>query len=142
MTMRDMRIGLIGAGFMGRAHSAAYATMQMHVWPPHATPRLVAIADENAALAKTGAERFGYSSWTQDWRELVARPDIDIVDVCTPPNSHREIALEAIRNRKHLLVEKPIAMNSREALEMLQAAEGGGVKHLVGFSYRRTPAVL
>ena len=142
MTMRDMRIGLIGAGFMGRAHSAAYATMQMHVWPPCATPRLVAIADENAALAKTGAERFGYSSWTQDWRELIARPDIDIVDVCTPPDSHREIALEAIRHRKHVLVEKPIAMNSREALEMLQAAEAAGVKHLVGFSYRRTPAVL
>ena len=127
---------------MGKADSAAYATMQMHVWSPQGIPRLVAIADENENLAKIGAERLGYPSWTKDWRELVARPDIDVVDICAPPNSHRVIALEAVRNRKHVLVEKPIAMSSAEALEMLRAADAAGVKHLIGFSYRRTPAVL
>ena len=127
---------------MGKAHSAAYATMKMHVWPPKAAPRLVALADEIEEVAKNGAERFGFPNWTTDWRELVARSDVDIVDICTPPVSHHQIALEAIRNGKHVLVEKPIAMNSEEAGDMWRAAERAGVKHLVGFSYRRTPAVL
>ena len=139
---RRLGIGLIGAGFMGKAHSAAYATMQMHVWPPKSSPNLVALADENEEAARSGAERFGFADWTTDWRTLVARSDVDIVDICTPPVSHHQIAMEAIRHGKHVLVEKPIAMTSEEAREMWQAAERAGVKHLVGFSYRRTPAVL
>ena len=142
MTNRTLGIGLIGAGFMGKAHSAAYATMQMHVWPAPARPNLACLADENPEAARTGAERFGFASFTSDWRALIARPDIDVVDICTPPNSHLKIALEAIRAGKHVLVEKPIAMNSEEARQMWRAAERAGVKNLVGFSYRRTPAVL
>jgi predicted dehydrogenase len=142
MNNRTLGIGLIGAGFMGKAHSAAYATMQMHVWPAPAQPKLTCLADENLEAARIGAERFGFASFTSDWRALIARPDVDIVDICTPPNSHLEIALEAIRAGKHVLVEKPLAMNSEEARRMWQAAERAGVKNLVGFSYRRTPAVL
>jgi predicted dehydrogenase len=142
MTTRKIGVGLIGAGFMGKAHSTAYATRQMHVWPAPAQPRLVCLADENPEAARSGAERFGFANFTSDWRELIARPDIEVVDICTPPDSHLEIALEAIRAGKHVLVEKPIAMNSGEARQMWQAAERAGVKNLVGFSYRRTPAVL
>ena len=142
MAKQTLGIGLIGAGFMGKAHSAAYATMQMHVWPAPARPKLTCLADENPEAARAGAERFGFASFTSDWRALIARPDVDIVDICTPPNSHLEIALEAIRAGKHVLVEKPLAMNSEEARRMWQAAERAGVKNLVGFSYRRTPAVL
>ena len=140
--MMRLRIGLIGAGFMGKAHSAAYATMQMHVWPPAAVPELAVVADQDAAAAASGAARFGFRELTDDWRELVRRDDIDVIDICTPPDSHREIALEAIRHGKHVLVEKPIALNGEEAREMFEAAEAARVKHLVGFSYRRTPAVL
>jgi predicted dehydrogenase len=142
MSKRTLGVGLIGAGFMGKAHSAAYATMQMHVWPAPAQPQLVCLADENPEAARDGAERFGFANFTSDWRALIARPDVDVVDICTPPNSHLEIALAAIRAGKHVLVEKPIAMNSEEARQMWQAAERAGVKNLVGFSYRRTPAVL
>ena len=88
MTKRTLGIGLIGAGFMGKAHSAAYATMQMHVWPAPARPKLTCLADENPEAARAGAERFGFASFTSDWRALIARPDVDIVDICTPPNSH------------------------------------------------------
>jgi predicted dehydrogenase len=140
--MTRLRIGLIGAGFMGKAHSAAYATMQMHVWPPAAVPELAVVADQDAAAAASGAARFGFRESTGDWRELVRRDDIDVIDISTPPDSHREIALEAIRHGKHVLVEKPIALNGEEAREMFEAAEAARVKHLVGFSYRRTPAVF
>jgi len=142
MASRTLGVGLIGAGFMGKAHSSAYATMQMHVWPAPAMPRLVCIADENPEAARSGAERFGFSAWTADWRALIARQDIDVVDICTPPVSHLEIALEAISAGKHVLVEKPIAMNSGEAYQIWQAASRAGVRNLVGYSYRRTPAVL
>ena len=85
-------------------------------------PELAVIADQDAAAAASGAARFGFREWTDDWRELVRRDDIDVIDICTPPDSHREIALEAIRHGKHVLVEKPIAMNSEEAREMFEAA--------------------
>src|SRR5689334_16959166 len=117
MSVPTLGIGLIGAGFMGKAHSAAYATMPMHVWPAPALPRLVCLADENPDAARDGAARFGFAEWTSDWRALVARRDVDVVDICTPPDSHREIALEAIRAGKHVLIEKPIAMNSEEAFD-------------------------
>jgi predicted dehydrogenase len=142
MASPSLGVGLIGAGFMGKAHSAAYATMHMHVWPAPARPRLACLADADPATARDGADRFGFASWTADWHELIARSDIDVVDICTPPDSHLEIALAAIAAGKHVLVEKPIAMNSAEAARMVEAAEKAGVKTLVGFSYRRTPAVL
>lgn len=142
MVNRTIGIGLIGAGFMGKAHSAAYATMSMHVSPAPARPRLVSLADANPTAARDGAERFGFASWTADWRELIARPDVEVVDICTPPDSHHEIAMAAIAAGKHVLIEKPIAMNAVEAREMVAAAEEAGIKTLVGYSYRRTPAVL
>lgn len=137
---QPLNVGLIGCGFMGRTHSNAYRK----VWNFFKLPRrpvLKAICDNNADKAKAFAETWGYESVETDYRKLLARKDIDIVDICVPNNMHKEIAIAAAEAGKIILCEKPLALNTAEGLEMVAAVEKAGVPNLVSFNYRRVPAV-
>ena len=139
---RKLNVGLIGAGFMGKAHSLAYAAMPMFFWPAPCIPVRKKIADQTADLAKDAALRYGFEESTDDWREIVNDPTIDVVDISTPNNLHAEIAIAAARAGKHILCEKPIAATTSDAAAMLAAVRAAGVKHQLAFNYRRVPAVV
>ena len=139
--MKTVKVGVVGAGFMGKAHSLAYAAMPMFFWPAPALPERALIAEVSDELAEEAAARFGYARWTSDWREVVADPEIDLVDIATPNDSHPEIAIAAAQAGKHVLCEKPLARSAAEARAMRDAVVAAGVVHMVAFNYRRTPAV-
>ncbi|WP_134698692.1 Gfo/Idh/MocA family protein [Ammoniphilus sp. YIM 78166] len=139
--MKKMNIGMIGAGFMGKAHALSYAAMPMFFWPAPAIPVRKMVADVNEKAAKDAAERLGFESYTSDWRKMIENPDIDLIDIVTPNDSHAEIAIAAARAGKHIICEKPLARDAAEAKTMLDAVKASGVKHMVAFNYRRTPAV-
>lgn len=138
--MKELRIGMIGYGFMGKAHSNAYA-QACHFFPSEYKPVLKALCARNAEKAAKFAATWGYESIETDWRKLLARDDIDAVDICTPNNIHKEIAIEAAKAGKMILCEKPLAMNAEEGEEMCQAVEKAGVPNMVWYNYRRIPAV-
>jgi len=141
MERKPLNIGMIGYGFMGRAHSNAYAKVN-HFFPELAfRPVRKAVCARNRDRAEAFADAWGYELVETDWRKLVERPDIDAVDICSPNNTHREIALAAAQNGKMILCEKPLAMNAAEAEEMVQAVEAAGVHNTVWYNYRRVPAV-
>jgi predicted dehydrogenase len=139
--VKTVNVGLIGAGFMGKAHSLAYAAMPMFFWPAPAIPHRYVIADVSDELAAEAALRFGYEKHTADWRAVVEDPRVDVVDVATPNHLHAEIAVAAAAAGKHILCEKPLARTADEARRMLDAVQNAGVVHMVAFNYRRTPAV-
>jgi len=139
--VKEYRIGLIGAGFMAKAHSMAYASMPMFFWPAPGIPVRQKVCDINMERAKGAAEQLGYKEYTDSWQNVVNDPQIDIVDICTPNDIHAEIAIAAAKNGKHIFCEKPISLTSREAREMLDTAVKHNVKHMLAFNYRRTPAV-
>ncbi len=138
--MKELRIGMIGYGFMGKAHSNAYAQAN-HFFKSEYKPVLKALCARNAEKAKTFADTWGYESIETDWRKLIARDDIDAVDICTPNNIHKEISIAAAKAGKMILCEKPLAMNVAEGEEMCQAVEAAGVANMVWYNYRRVPAV-
>ena len=138
---RPLRVGMIGCGFMGRAHSNAYLRV------PNFFPELayrpvlqVACARDEAKL-RAFADTWGYAQVEADWRRLVARDDVDAVDVCVPNDLHAEIAMEALRHGKMVLCEKPLARTLPEAEAMVAAAEAAAVPTMVWYNYRRVPAV-
>ena len=137
---RPLNIGMIGYGFMGRAHSNAYSQVN-HFFDLQYRPVLKAICARDEAKAKAFAATWGYESVETDWRKLITRKDIDAIDICTPNNMHREIALAAAAAGKTILCEKPLAMNSQEGAEMVAAVERAGVANMVWYNYRRVPAV-
>lgn len=139
--MKKFNIAMIGAGFMGKAHSLSYAGMPMFFWPAPGIPYRKTIVDVTEELAKEAAQRFGYENYTYDWRKVVEDPSIDIIDIVTPNDSHAEIAIAAAKAGKHIICEKPLARNAEEAKKMWDAVREAGVKHMVAFNYRRTPAV-
>jgi predicted dehydrogenase len=139
--MRKIKVGVIGAGFMGKAHSLAYAAMPMYFWPAPAIPERTLIAEVTDDLAREAAARFGYERWTSDWRTVIDDPEIEVVDIATPNDSHPEIAIAAAQAGKHILCEKPLARTVEEARAMRDAVATAGVVNMVAFSYRRTPAV-
>jgi predicted dehydrogenase len=139
--MRKINVAMIGGGFMGKAHSLAYAAMPMFFWPAPAVPHRKTLVDVTDEMARTAAERFGFESHSSDWRSVVADPSIDFIDIVTPNDSHAEIAIAAAQAGKHILCEKPLARNAGEAKRMYDAVKQAGVKNMVAFSYRRTPAV-
>lgn len=139
--MKRLNVGLIGAGFMGKAHSLAYAGMPIFFWPAPAIPVRKMIADLTEESAKEAAERFGFEKYTSDWKKVIEDPEIDIVDISTPNDSHMEIAIAAAEAGKHIFCEKPIARNSIEAKRMFEAVKKAGVKNMLAFNYRKTPAV-
>ncbi|MBB5791896.1 Gfo/Idh/MocA family protein [Jiangella mangrovi] len=146
MTVDDtpaLGIGMVGYAFMGAAHSQAWRNAYSFFDVP-LVPRLVALGGRNAEAAGDVARRFGWESVETDWRQLVARDDVGLVDVCTPGDTHAEIAIAALEAGKHVLCEKPLANTVAEAEAMVAAAEKAaesGVRSLVGFTYRRVPAI-
>jgi predicted dehydrogenase len=138
--MKNVNIGMIGYGFMGKAHTNAYCQAP-RFFPCEYKPVLKALCARNADKAKSFADNWGYESIETDWRELLKRDDIDAIDICTPNNLHKEIAIEAAKAGKMILCEKPLAMDVAEGEEMCQAVEKAGVANMVWYNYRRAPAV-
>src|SRR5947208_3884483 len=137
---KPLNIGMIGYGFMGRAHSNAY-TQAGHFFDLPYQPVLKAVCARSADKAQPFAEKWGYQSIETDWRKLLERKDIDLVDICTPNNLHAEIAIAAAQAGKMILCEKPLAMNGPEGLKMVAAVEKARVPNMVWYNYRRIPAV-
>ena len=140
MAKKELRIGMIGYGFMGRAHSNAYAKVN-HFFDLDYRPVLQAARARNAEAVQKFADNWGYASIETDWRKLIARKDIDAIDICVPNNLHKEIAIAAAKAGKAILCEKPLAMNVAEGEEMCHAVEAAGVPNIVWYNYRRVPAV-
>lgn len=138
---KTLNIAMIGGGFMGKAHAMAYAAMPMFFWPAPAIPHRKVVVDVTDDLAEAARQRFGFDEASSDWRAVIARDDIDVIDICTPNNVHAEIAIAAAKAGKHIICEKPLARGGEEAKSMLDAVEAAGVIHMVAFNYRRTPAV-
>jgi predicted dehydrogenase len=139
--MSRLRIGMIGYAFMGRAHSQAWRTVN-RVFDLPLQADMIAIAGRS--LDQAVAERLGWRDAVTDWRELIARDDIDVIDICTPGDTHAEIAIAALASGKHVLCEKPLANTVAEAEAMVAAAAAAhpdGVRAMCGFNYRRVPAV-
>src|SRR5438105_3853787 len=140
MTNRPLNIGIIGYGFMGRAHSNAYRRVS-NFFDLEYRPVLKAACARDTASVKAFADKWGYESVDTDWRKLVARKDIDLIDICVPNNLHAEIALAAAAAGKMILCEKPLAMNGPEGQKMVDAVEKAKVPNMVWYNYRRVPAV-
>ena len=137
---KPLNIGMIGYGFMGKAHSNAYRRVS-NFFELEYQPVLKAICARNADAAQKFADTWGYESVETDWKKLIARDDIDAVDICVPNNLHKEIAIACAEAGKMILCEKPIALNAEEGEEMCAAVEKAGVANMVWYNYRRVPAV-
>src|ERR1700731_5423565 len=137
---KPLNVGVIGYGFMGRAHSNAYRKVN-HFFDLEYRPVLKAACARSADKVKPFATKWGYESTETDWRKLIERKDIDLIDIGTPNNTHAEIALAAARAGKMILCEKPLAMTGPEGLKMVEAVEKAGVPNMVWYNYRRVPAV-
>ena len=140
-TRRPLRFGLLGYGFMGKAHSNALRTIPYIFWPSEARPELTAICGRTEVAVAEAATRYGYGSFTTHWHELAADERIDVFDNVTPDAWHVEPTLAAIAHGKHVIVEKPLASSAPDAIRLWEAAEAAGVKHLTCFNYRFFPAV-
>lgn len=141
--MTSLRVAMIGYGFMGAAHSQGWRTAP-RVFDLPADAEMAVIVGRDAAAVAKAASKWGWAESATDWREVIARDDIDVVDIVTPGDSHAEIAIAALDAGKHVLCEKPLANTVAEAETMAAAADRAaarGVKAMVGFTYRRVPAV-
>lgn len=137
---KPLNIGLIGYGFMGRTHSNAYRQVNQFFDIAY-RPVLKTVCGRTEAGARAFADNWGYESFETDWRKVVERKDIDAVDICTPNDTHAEIAIAAAQAGKMVLCEKPLARTLKESLPMVEAVEKAGVPNTVWYNYRRVPAV-
>jgi predicted dehydrogenase len=136
-------VGMVGYAFMGAAHSQGWRTVG-HAFDLPLRPRLAAVCGRDPLAVRAAADRLGWAAAETDWRALIARDDVDLVDICTPGDSHAEIAVAALEAGKHVLCEKPLANSVEEAeamTEAARAAEGRGQLAMTGFNYRRVPAI-
>lgn len=143
MTARALNVAMIGYGFMGAAHSQAWRVAPRFFDLPR-DPVLSVIVGRDAERVEAARVKFGWNEAATDWREVIERDDIDVVDICSPGSSHVEIAIAALAAGKHVLCEKPLANTVAEAEQMAAAATAAaehGVFAMVGFSYRRVPAI-
>ncbi|WP_040289010.1 Gfo/Idh/MocA family protein [Alicyclobacillus hesperidum] len=140
MSKRALRIGMIGYQFMGKAHSHAFRDLDFFFDLP-VTPVLQAIAGRNEGAVRQAAEQYGFASYDTDWRRLIERDDIDVIDIVTPNVAHAEMAIAAAQAGKHVICEKPLAMTVEEAVRMREAVEKSGVRALLCHNYRYAPAV-
>jgi len=138
--VKTLKIGLVGYGFMGRTHSNAFLQAPRFFDLPW-KPVLKAVAARNQARVKTFAENWGYESYATDWRELVNRKDIDVIDIASPNDTHHDIAIAAAKAGKMVMCEKPLGRTAKEARDMTDAVEKAGVPNTVWYNYRRVPAV-
>ena len=137
--MRELKIGLVGAGWMGKAHAMCYRTQRLAFGGQPATPVLEILADVNDEIASRAARELGFRRHTADWREVIDDPSVDIVDINTPNDLHPDIALAAVAAGKHVYCEKPLANDAKTAFTMAEAAEKAGVITMVGFNYIKNP---
>jgi len=126
MTTKPLRVGLVGYGFMGRTHSNAFARVNQFFDVPY-RPVLQAVCARDAGKVAAFAGQWGYASTETDWRKLVARPDIDLIDIASPNDTHTEIAIAAAEAGKMVLCEKPLGRTAAESERMVEAAEKAGV---------------
>lgn len=143
--MRYLNVGLIGAGFMGKAHCVAYSNMPKLFWPAPAMLRMKTICDIVPEIAEESKIRFSFEKCCTDWKDVVNDPEIDIISICTPNNVHAEIAITALKNGKHVICEKPIASTLDAAKRMADAAaavKGQGIISLCAYQYRNVPALV
>ena len=138
--MTNINVGIVGTKFMGRAHSHAFIDVA-HFFDVPLRPVLRAACGRDAISLQSFAERFGWQTTEASWERLVVRDDIELVDICTSNAMHAPIALAAAKAGKHILCEKPPALNVDEARRMLDAAREANVRHMLAFNYRRVPAI-
>jgi predicted dehydrogenase len=138
--MKTLNIGIVGYKFMGKAHSNAWSRAPQF-FDMTTRPVLKVACGRNAAGLKEFAERWGWEHTEEDWKKMVKRDDVDVVDVAAPQYLHYDVTMEALRAGKHVFCEKPIAMNAQQAREMYELAEKKGVTHYLNHNYRRAPAV-
>ncbi len=137
----EIRIGLIGFGWMGQAHSRSYRSIPTYFPDEGIHPRLVGVADSSVERVKLALDNFGYEGGTDDWRDLVARPDIDVIDITAPTAMHLEIAEAASAAGKHVFCEKPVGVNPAETAAIERSARTAGVITGCGYNYRWAPMV-
>jgi predicted dehydrogenase len=141
MTVKNIGVGMLGYAFMGKAHSYAFKNMPLFFWPPPAIPALVSIFGRTGPKVAEAAQNFGFKKYTTDWREVIKDKEVEVIDNSLPNDMHRDVSIAAIEAGKHVLCEKPLAMNSKEAKEMWDVARKSSVKSMVAFNYRFVPAV-
>jgi predicted dehydrogenase len=140
---QQLRVGMVGYAFMGAAHSQAWRTVNRAFDLP-LSAQMSLVSGRDTAKVAAAAAKLGWSEHTTDWHDVIARDDIDLVDICSPGDTHAEIALAALAAGKHVLCEKPLANTVAEAREMAAAAAQArtrGIRSMCGFNYRRVPAV-
>src|SRR5258708_33376630 len=140
MTKKSLNVGIVGYGFMGRTHSNALLQAP-HFFDIPNQPVLKAVCSRNPARLKSFAETWGYESTETNWRQLVERKDIDLIDIASPNDTHAEIAIAAAKAGKIVMCEKPLGRNAAEAKAMTDAVESAKVANTVWYNYRRVPAV-
>ena len=142
MSKKEIRVALIGYKFMGIAHSNAFRNATLWTGlPARIIMKCVCGTESSLEQLRTFADRYGWEGYETDWTNVVRREDIDLISIATPNFLHKEIAIEAAKNGKHILCEKPLANDLNDAREMLQAVQKAGVKHCCGYSYRFTPSL-
>lgn len=137
---KELRIAIIGSNFMGKAHSNGWLQAGKF-FDPALQPVLQVACARNPVTLKAFADRWGWKHTETDWKKVIGRDDVDVVDISLPQSLHREVAIAAAKAGKHIFCEKPIALTARDAAAMLTAAEKYGVKHYLNHNYRRCPAV-
>lgn len=140
---KDLRVAMIGYGFMGKAHSHAWRSVN-HFFPDTPKIAMVVLCGRNKDALEDARIRYGWKEAETDWKKVIARSDIDVIDICTAGDTHEEIAIMALKAGKHVICEKPLANNCREAIAMAEAAVDAakrGTKSMVAFNYRRVPAL-
>jgi myo-inositol 2-dehydrogenase/D-chiro-inositol 1-dehydrogenase len=137
---KKLNVGMIGYGFMGRTHSNAFGKVN-EFFNLGREPILKAVCGRDGAKAKAFADNWGYDEIETDWRKLIARPDIDLIDIASPNDTHAEIAIAAAEAGKMVMCEKPLGRNAGEAAKMVAAVERANVPNMVWYNYRRVPAV-
>lgn len=140
MNKPTLNIGLVGCGFMGRAHSNAFLHVSRFFDVPY-RPVLNAVCARNPEQAKQFAENWGYNSFETDWRQLIRRKDIDLIDIASPNDTHADIAIAAAQAGKIVLCEKPLGRNAAESERIVEAAETAATPNMVWYNYRRVPAI-
>jgi predicted dehydrogenase len=138
--LKDIRIGLIGTGGMGKAHATAFKNVPLVFGNEPGRPILEVVADVDANALEKWAGEFGFARWTTNWREIIEDPRVDVVDITTPNHLHAEMAIAAAQAGKHIYCEKPLATTSADAARIVAEVEKSGVITIVGFNYLKNPA--
>lgn len=138
--MKEIRIGLVGSGWMGKAHSSALADAEMLFGPDYGTASFEIVADANEEAAKSAQKKIGFKRISTDWNDVVTDPNVDLVDIATPNAFHYVVAKAALENGKNVYCEKPLSISAEESKELAELAKKKGVVNYVGFNNTQNPA--